>query len=98
MTSPRVVETPNNVILSYMIILSDDHVIYLRMTRLLRLNHLHGCLKVRLYVNRPFRVDVKAANEVVNTVKSRFIVNCDIVPVESRKETVRLSPERLLVL
>ena len=37
-------------------------------------------------------------NEVVNTVKSRFIVNSDIVPVESRKETVRLSPERLLVL
>ena len=36
--------------------------------------------------------------DTLNTVKSRFILNCDIVPVESRKETVRLSPVRLLVL
>ena len=37
-------------------------------------------------------------DDALNTLKSRFILNCDIVPIESAKETVRLSPERLLVL
>ena len=31
----------------------------------------------------------------MNTLKFKLIVNCDMVPAESVKETVKVSPERL---